>query len=270
MGPPARPQKVRGLHQYEHLEIEMASRNLAAYDSGFLVDDSEGGFEAINATQETAIRIRDWITAKTSQWLWLCGPSWASSPSELSQIAESLVKTAMRLNIPIIAYRCGQDYPERERASSPKMNQLVSMAYSLIRQIVWLLPDSIKTEGRYGPERFAALDGSDYSLEEALLLIEGLLPHVPSPLLCVLDGFEMVDNDEDPEGTGYYLEALLGILRDAGEFQSQVIKVFISSNGQCWTLSKEDVIELHEQLDLMGGGSRSAKGFLLEDVEDDD
>jgi len=208
------------------------------------------------------------MSTEDSQRLWIHGPAYVASPSTVSLAAASIVLMSEQNKISMIAYRIHiVDLENLETAdqamealpvavdpdSSVEMERLIMMVYSLIRQMVWLLPDNIDTESDLSFERFYSLDGTIKSLPEAFNLFEDLLDLMPSLFLIIIDGIQLVDGDRyDIEGLGSsgVFDSFLEILWN-GE-QKKMLKVLLTSDGLCSTLLCEDNIRLDEVIEVVG------------------
>jgi len=257
-------------------EVEVASRVLeVTAENGYPIDltESDDRMKAGPAIQQ---HLQDWMSATESRRLWLCGPVRTEEFGEVSMAAAYMVLLSERIKVSVIAYRFRDDefgLPEDQSAKigmqwrrSTEMDRLTMMLYSMIRQLVWLLPEEIESKSEFTFDRFDHLDGSTASLLDALNLFQELLALMPQLLVCVLDGFELVDNDVDPDGTAIYLALFLEILREAE--QQRVLKVLLSSAGPCRTLMEEEHIQLDEQVHMVRdeGGEIAEYWEVLEEV----
>lgn len=243
-------------------EVEKASRHLEAIvDNGYPLDllTTLGDMKI---STDLLHHIQSWLSENDSQLLWLCGPASIAGTSQVSVAAAYVVTVCERIKLPLIAYRFRADefgLPEpgnrttaRDRRSI-QMNRLVLMMQSIIRQLIWILPDTIEIENSadLSFERFYNLDARTESLIDMFNLLEELIALLPSKqlLVIVLDGFELVDNDT-VDGTAAYLEEFLDIIRKAE--RERVKKVLISSDGLCRTLLNEDIVPIEKQVHLSG------------------
>ncbi|KAK8040219.1 hypothetical protein PG991_000007 [Apiospora marii] len=112
-----------------------------------------------------------------------------------------------------------------------KQKLLVSMVYSLIRQLCRLVPPEIGKDFE-GLERFAQLDGSPQSIPIALALMKRLIEVSPGLLICVIDGLQLLDYGELVE----YGNKLLGVL--TGSVQDHVVKLLVTTSGSFTSGSK--------------------------------
>lgn len=213
------------------------------------------GAEDVRVTPLISARLHDWLAKRSSEWLWLCRYGYSHQLSEVSIAAFYILLLCQRLRLPVLAYRLRIDdmglldsvttgaIPLRSVA----LDRFTSMLYSLIRQLVWLLPGEFQAHGQnFSEDRFLDLDGSTSSLPDALNLVEDLLALMPEPLICIIDGFQLIDNDSSPDGTSVYIECFLQILREAGALKRT--KILICSDGYCRTLQAEENIAATEQL----------------------
>jgi len=255
-------------------ELEKASRHLeVAADNGYPLDPFTTP-EDMQIPQAIVHHIQGWFSGSESQLMWLCGSANPRRRSEVSMAAAYVVTICERLKIPLLAYRFRADefgIPEAGKSRpgpatvvrSIQMNRLILMTQSIIRQLVWILPDRTEVEKSVDLsfKRFYDLDASTESLLDMLNLVEELL-RLLSPkqlLVCVLDGFQLVDNDT-LDGTASYLAELLHIIRKSE--REAVRKVLLSSDGLCYTLLDEEVVSIEEQIHV---SEHLAEYQILED-----
>ncbi|KAF2276671.1 uncharacterized protein EI97DRAFT_432916 [Westerdykella ornata] len=256
--PPPANSGTRRLRNWD--DIEAASHFLETVaDTGYPIDLRE--LQDFKIAPRAFHPLEHWMTTQESEWLWMRGTLTHSELSEVSTAAYYTVIVSERLKLPLVSYRFRADeYGLAESVDSAlegrsvEMDRFVLMAYSIIRQLVWLLPKEVETDVDLSSARFQRLDGSTESLLDAFNLIEALLSFMPQILIVVLDGFQFVDNDSGVYGdsTHGYLELFLEILRQAGT--SRTLKVLITSDGRCRTLLEEDVIHLDEQVEVGQSG----------------
>ncbi len=128
------------------------------------------------------------------------------------------------------------------------------MIYSVVIQLIWLLPEKFCTDVDLSSDRFNQLDRSIRTLPHALLLMEDLLTLVPQLLVVILDGVQLCeDGRDDEQGTGMFLNFFLAILKNSME--GRVAKVLFTTDGICRNLWRK--LDPQEQLDVMNeaGGS---------------
>ena len=232
-----------GKETYAFADVEAHSRALNMVQNGYL-----GGY--VPTPQRTPRSVfsplQDWLSAPESRTVWLYGPANPRMPSEISSTSAYVVSMMESMKMPIIAHRC---QPQESESMA-----LVSMVYSLILQLVWLLPDRFYSDKKFDGSRFAVLDGSMNSLESALILLEDLLGQAPRILVCVLDGIQLIEDGKGNErGTGMFLDLFLEILKESKD--TKILKILLTTDGFCHLL--DHGLDAGEKVDAM----RAAEGF---------
>lgn len=251
------------------IDIEIASRHLEiSVKNGYPINFAARPEDMPMASQVFK-RVQEWMSTLDSERLWLHGPAYAAIPSQVSLAAASIVLASEQNKVKLIAYRVRvddfldsdikplddmsllSDDEDFEKQSAPELERMVSMVYSLIRQMVWLLPDHVVTKANFSYERFDELDGTVQTLPQAYDIFEELLALMPSLFLCIIDGIQLIDcGVYDDEGcTADYLDRFLDILWRAES--DRTMKVLLVSDGLCPTLSmSDDHIVLDEDFEI--------------------
>jgi hypothetical protein len=177
--------------------------------------------------------MQDWSTATSSQMLWILGEQEHRYPSSTSMIAASVIKSAINISIPVVHIFC--DWP---RKNEEKV--VVNSLYSMIRQLVDILPPNVETSSDFSAARFGNLDGSFQTWDEALSICAELFIKAPSPLLVIIDGIEHV-------GLGTIrknIESLLSVLNvhisrvSEHNKSPKIFKVLFTTAGNCASLNR--------------------------------
>lgn len=113
------------------------------------------------------------------------------------------------------------------------------MVYSLIHQLIWILPDDYSKKKDLSPGRFEALDRSRETLPRALAILEDLLAIVPGcgimapgpRLVVVIDGIQLCEDRQGDRRTGWFLYDFLEILMER-VFGTRV-KILFTADGIC-------------------------------------
>lgn len=186
------------------------------------------------ASQMLASRLQAWSRSGAPQRLWVLGPAQFGVPSALVGAGVNVLRTSQFLQIPVLAHAC-----DRGRAGSSQVSQeesgIIGLAYSLIRQLVAMLPDELQASQDLAPERFKKLDGTVDSWRDALDLFSSLMACSSPLLLCLIDGLNRLET-----GNALHMcEDLLDRLdesQDSDPDQERVIKLLFTSSGNCRTL----------------------------------
>ena len=224
-------------------ELEMRSRSLGTATSGFT-----GG--TIQSPHHTSSKVyhslQEWLSASESRMLWIYGPPHTTKASDLSLTSAFVVSMITRSKLPLVAHRC--------QNSGSEIEALISMIYSMLIQLIWLLPEKFSTDVDLSSDRFNQLDRSIGTLPHALLLMEDLLTLVPQLLVVVLDGVQLCeDGRDDEQGTGMFLNFFMAILKNSKE--GRLAKVLFTTDGICRNLWRK--LDPQEHVDVMNeaGGS---------------
>ena len=227
------------------------------------------GTAAIGFTVETLQRpqttpnkayfaLQEWLSAPESRFLWMYGSANTSKPSELSSTSACLVSKIHNAKLPLIAHQCDD--------SGSSMDKLISMVYSVVIQLIWLLPEDFSTKIDLSPCRSESLDRSVYRLPDVLFLMKDLLTLAPRLLIVVIDSIQLCEDGLGPDnnrGTEIYLDLFRKILTIGGN--ARVQKTLFTTDGRCSNLVQK--LSPQEQVDLMSetGGpvERRRKGRRL-------
>jgi hypothetical protein len=236
--------------EYTFALIEESTRHLAVIETGFSVEDT---FPTLEIANELLVELQEWTSASESRTLWIYGPVEAI-PSELSLTASYVVSTVNRLKIPVIAHSCPY------QAATLESFMLVS--YSIVRQLIWLLPDRFKSDIDFGTDRFRELTGNIKSIPDALFLIEDLLTVMPQLVVFVIDGFQYLDQEKETGDNSVYLTFLLETLKAAQD--KIALKILITTDGFSQRLSQ--LLDADEQLDAMHLGRRKTGRSAVSEI----
>lgn len=88
----------------------------------------------------------------------------------------------------------------------------MAMLYSMVGQLVRLLPSEFGSASGINQKTFQELDGSSGSISAALELLGLLLNYTPPNLIVIIDKLHLADNP----ATRPYLARLGELLRDLG------------------------------------------------------
>jgi hypothetical protein len=182
--------------------------------------------------------IKEWSTSITSQILWILGPLDRHYPSKISSIPAVLINAADDASIPTL--HLFLDWPSNERSS------IFNMLYSLIRQIITLLPEQFASPADFSFGNFAKLNNQVESWETGLAILNGLLDLAPPLLLIIIDGIDHLDYLSIGS---QYVASLLRLLQqkvwgDGDQEPKKTLKILFTTAGNCAVLNGLDERDL--------------------------
>lgn len=203
--------------------------------------------------QEVIFELQKWIYANLSTTRWVEGAPFTFG-SELSLAAIRLCDLSVEEGLPCLSVFMKPDYDFASKVE-PKLAQkeaaTVALLYSLISQLVRLIPPEFEQPPDLNPDKFDLLDGSITSAPAALALIEHLLALAPPAIICIIDGFELAETST----TRPHLLSLMTIL--LAQQTKRIFKLCVISQGNSLVLAKS--IGIRDRVDasrMAQGGSR--------------
>lgn len=264
---------------YAKSKVQAWSRDLQYHISDVAKTLSEIDAESAYTEPSIVESLQDWGHGSTSQSLWIRGIYEEFYPSSTSAIAAKIVKTALDTKIPLLYFFCNipeedeelmddeDDTPSKEEAA------VIDFLYSLIRQAIELLPREISTKSNLTKPRFARLDGTLDTFDEALNILADLLLLVPSTLLIVIDGIEQLDDTDVDENITDILKFIQDTTLRESSGSEKVVKILYTTAGPCSALDGLDdenleVVRTNERKALRSPGN-ARKGRILLDIDFD-
>lgn len=173
----------------------------------------------IQVPSEIAVLIQTWITSADSQALWIKGLTHPTYGRVTFTTAAYIVALAHSNRIPCISFFCQLPGLSGQKEDE----QLISLLYSLIRQLSLLVSETISHSSDLLSE-LGSLDGSLASIPLAVKIIEVLYEFTPPLLFCVLNGLQFLE-----KGGEASIGQLINILRKPHE--GRVTKLLITTKG---------------------------------------
>jgi hypothetical protein len=267
--------------QYEQHEIEAQSDTFEDY----IIYD-QFVFDLLNKPPALAVsnamfdRLRELVIANSSKMLWIAGSYERQYPSKMSSVASSVVSLLAQSEPLILSYFCAlpDDPPEDQ---SKEEAGILSMVYSLLRQLILSLQSSFETSKDLSETRFKSLDGTMETWTEALELLKDL-GSISSPyIICVIDGVGQLDYGAGESALADFLDVVHDLMAGENVEQEQdsshVFKVLFTTAGRsttlCRRLENEEMLFEDERRGSLDFG-RSAPGMKrisgLEEGPDED
>jgi hypothetical protein len=185
---------VVGRRKYGRSDIWASSKGLENFILGNSVDLLNTLPPSSFASTSVAMKLREWLQSQTSTVLWIQGPPVRHYPTGLSELAGSLITAASASKTPIIFHFCEPlKVGETISGLSVEETGLISLVYSLIRQLIFLLDSEVTTDINFSVYRFLSLETPTENWKEALSLLSDLFTLAPGVLHCVIDGIDGLD-----------------------------------------------------------------------------
>lgn len=188
------------------------------------------------------LRLKQWIDTPESKTIWIQGIPSTPHDSIVSRAAARVYDVSIQARLPCIAFFCQLSYDFAQGSKlTRKEAGLIALLYTIVSQLVCLLPTEFSPTEGLGEKSFDQLDGSMQSIPAALELVKSLLIHVPSPLIWVMDGLQLVED----KVTMPFLQAFLGILQD--QKSKGISKFCFTTQGNCALLARG--LDFRERVD---------------------
>ena len=189
--------------------------------------------------------MRDWRLGNSSDFLCISGPWQTAAPSPAYQLAAAICSFAIQAKIPIIHFSCTPSVEDNGKSEEKESEVLVHLVYSLITQLIEILPEEFQFNEKIP---IAHLDGTIKTFASALHTLKILLDASPSPLLCIIDNLQHL---EDPATENEHLIRLLSVLRAHRESctttsPARSFKVLFTTSGRSTALV--EVLEPYEMV----------------------
>ena len=225
---PPTPAKQRGSkHKITNAELQFSSKDLQDFfhnDEQMIQSELT---DEIFADGLALVPLGEWTIGLRSQVACVNGAyTHASTLSPTTLISAYYASIARRMNLPVISHFCSPSSrthnstttkPTPTDGLSPASQGLISLGYSLIRQLIDLSPPVLDFDSScdLSPERFAALmlnHGTLKTWTETVLLIQTLLAFAPPVLILIVDGVDCLLDSGDAS-TAQSLKGLVDALR---------------------------------------------------------
>lgn len=188
------------------------------------------------ASIPVATKLREWLSSRIFTFLWVRGSPANHYPSDISALSGSLITAALESKVPILFHFCEPSKRDNlTNGFNAEEAGVVSLVYSLIRQLILLLEPDVDASIDLSAERFSLLQSPLSNWKEVTSFLNDLLTLSPGILLCVIDGIDDLDY-----GRGQLLCAdILALMRRreaASERSRLILKVLFTTTSYAKTL----------------------------------
>ena len=184
----------------------------------------------------------------------IVGPDLEIDKPPTTLVASEYVVSANQPEIPTISYFCESPRPRTTlpNGMTAEMYGLVSLTYSLIRQLIELLPSSMSYPKNLREQRFNELRGGLDTYGDAIAMLGELLDLSPPMIFCVIDGLERLDDSSAEQYVTAFVDTFHGHRKYGlvSQASDRALKVLFTTAGRSRTLLtdlEEDELVFAEQ-----------------------
>lgn len=185
---------------------------------------------------EAISRITDWSKGAAVPMLWIDGPvmDCEEEHNPLTMLAAQLIELTAASRLHVISYFC--ELSRTVQAAERETQATVALIYSLIRQLIELLPPEFQAPVDFSEARFRHLDGTLKACGEAMRMFQDLLDLVPAAtVFCFIDGLHLMDDQRVEEPLQLFLRQL--------RCGNGKVRVLFTTSGRSACLAKELKVE---------------------------
>jgi hypothetical protein len=216
--------------------VEMLRSGIAHFKSRCqfeILDQWSDGTDSIFVHTEIALALERWWNDDQQVCLWIQKPLY--DPTIPSLMREMFAMARFK-KVSVAAYLC-QNIGAGGTAFT-RAEMVVNLLYSLIYQLAHNLPQDFSGPIDFDMERIAKLDGTLASLAPAISLFRCLLSIGSSPVLVLVDSFDLLDSSDDAELQAQ-IKILLDSLRSPIQASRKVNKTLLYTSEPSMTLLTE-------------------------------
>jgi hypothetical protein len=175
-------------------------------------------------------------------------------PTSNSRLAANVLSRARRFEIPVLGFFCespmeiDSDHDDEIHGKAywdeVSESMLVNLVYTLIRQVISLLPRNVATKKKLTKKIFKELDGTIYSWDAAIDVLKMMLRLAPKTCLIVIDGLDRLGNE-----WGEHIDDVLGAIgKYVDESSPRQWKLLLTTGGYCEVLDEaldeDEIVEV--------------------------
>lgn len=158
-----------------------------------------GGITSLEIDREVRIHLTALLDSPTDRALWVEGPTNTAIPSQNTTTAAVLASIAARRGVPYVMYFNSVSSLQKNYNARDRLGRLQDMLLCLIMQFIAVVPESQLAEVALLHQNLDALGQRTISIDESLALLVALRAAIPSQLMIVIDGCQVLEASGDPE-----------------------------------------------------------------------
>lgn len=237
-------------------EVALNSRRLEDFFSRDRVRLRPNDFVPMPFEPGAISRITDWAKGQAVPMLWMDGPAMdcEEERNHLTMLAAHIVHLTAKSRLHVISYFC--ELSRTVSVAELETQATVAMIYSLVRQLIELLPPDFEASADFSEARFRQLDGTLESCGEAMRIFQDLLDIVPAAtVFCILHGLHVMDDARVEQSLRLFLQQLRN-----GDGK---LRALFTTSGRSACLSKELKIEETLVVDVFRKGVAGKKKIRI-------
>ncbi|KAK1565859.1 uncharacterized protein LY79DRAFT_481174, partial [Colletotrichum navitas] len=200
---------------YTSEEVALNSRFLEDCFNRDRVRLPADSFSPVMASPEILKNISEWAKAPAPNLLWLNGEPVQCDDFDnpITMVAAKVIFLAEQSQTPIISHFCELRRGQKLRFgnNSKEEQSLVGLVYSIIRQLVELLPPMFEASSDFSAEKFNSLDGTIQCWRTALSVLTNLANSMPGPVFCIIDGLHWLNDTSTDNCLPEFIRVLRGV-----------------------------------------------------------
>jgi hypothetical protein len=184
-----------------------------------------------------ARRLRQLLNDTEKACLWVEGPSDTSIPSQNTLTAIYVAAAAEKYKFRVISHFCALEFRQKWRAQE----RLILLLQSMIAQALQFVPEKFFSDRDISPARLGACFVPNVQVSELLVMVGDVLSLIPGDVLCVVDGFQALEERSDKTHTKQLLHVFQTLCSSGRGSQSH--KFLLTTDGYADGLASARMVD---------------------------
>jgi hypothetical protein len=172
-----------------------------------------------------AKRLRQLLNDTDKACLWVEGPSDTSIPSQNTLTAVYVAAAAEKYQFQVISHFCALEFRQKWKAQE----RLILLLQSMIAQALQFVPEKFFRNRDISPARLGTCFVLDVQISELLVVVGDVLSLIPGDVLCIVDGFQALEERSDKTHTKQLLHVFQTLCSSGRGNQSH--KFLLTTDG---------------------------------------
>jgi hypothetical protein len=172
-----------------------------------------------------ARRLRQLLNDTDKACLWVEGPSDTTIPSQNTLTAVYVAAAAEKHKFRVISHFCALQFRQKWTAQE----RLILLIQSIIAQALQFVPEKFFSDRDISPEKLGTCFVTNVQASELLVMVGDVLSLIPGDVLCVVDGFQALEERSDKTHTKQLLHVFQTLCSSGRGSQSH--KFLLTTDG---------------------------------------